>query len=126
MTAGDQVTTTVRRSVHAPHQLRRGFAMLGAPTAWFVHLSVAYALVPGACRSGWGEVATAASTVVVLAVAAASGVVAHRLATRAVDPHREKELDVMLGWVGMLLTVLFSLVIVGIGAAALGVQACGS
>lgn len=100
--------------------------MLGAATAWFVHLNVAYALVPDACRSGWGEVGTAAATLVALGAAMASGVVAHRLATGAAEPHREKELDVMLGWVGMLLTVLFSLVIVGIGAAALGVQACGS
>jgi hypothetical protein len=120
------MTATARRSVQAPHQLRRAFALLGAPTAWFVHLSVAYALVPDACRSGWGEAATATSTVVALAVAAAGGVVAHRLASQAVDPHREKELDVILGGVGLLIAVLFSLVIVGIGAAALSVGPCGA
>lgn len=66
----------------SPHRGRLAFAVGGAPAAWATHLGISYLIVPESCR--WGTVAGLhAVTVVTLAVAVASLVVAGRLRSAA-------------------------------------------
>ena len=76
-------------------------ALLGAPLAWTVHLPAAYALVAYACTTRWGGLrpALAALTVVALAAAIGSGLLARRRWVRArrVDRPTDDHWDARMG-----------------------------
>lgn len=76
-------------------------AVFGAPVAWTLHLFAAYTLVAYACSVQWGGVRTAlvVLTLVALALAVASGLLARRLwaRSRAVDRPTDDQWDARMG-----------------------------
>jgi hypothetical protein len=72
-----------RRTLAGEHEIpfrTLGFAVLGAPLAWVVHLGVSYFLVALGCSTRWSgtDAALAVATLLLAAVAAGAGLVAHR------------------------------------------------
>lgn len=76
-------------------------ALLGAPLAWTLHLLAAYVLVAYACATGWAglRAALVVLTLVALAAAVASGLLARRLWVRArqVDRPSDDHWDARMG-----------------------------
>lgn len=73
--------------------LHRTFAVLGAPAAWFAHLSISYLIVPEACTAGTVAGMWVVS-VVHLAVAVTAVVVSTRL-WRGAASDRDRFLGVL-------------------------------
>lgn len=113
-------------------------ALLGAPVAWTVHLFVAYVLVALDCSTAWdgGRGAIAVLTLVALAGAIASGLLARRLwlRARAVDRPTDDAWDARMGErtsrvgflmvVGLATAVLFAIAIAFQAAPVLLVPVC--
>lgn len=113
-------------------------ALLGAAGAWTAHLLASYGVVAYACSTGWGgaRATVALLTLVALAAAVASGLLARRLwrRARAVDRPVDDTWDSRMGdrtarvsflmVVGLVLAVLFGIGIAYQGAPLLLVPVC--
>jgi hypothetical protein len=129
-TAGDDAGTPSRAALLV--------ALLGAPTAWTVHLLASYLAVALDCATRWdgARVTVAALTVAALAAAVGSGVLARRLwaRARAADRPTDDAWEARMGErtarvsflmvVGLALAVLFSIGIAFQGAPTLLAPVC--
>lgn len=102
------------------------FALLGAATAWSLHLLLSYVLLAWGCSSRWTGTrpALAVLSAVALAITVASGMIARRcwLVARAVDRPTDDAWDARMGErtarvsflmvVGLVLAAIFSLGVV--------------
>lgn len=111
----------------------RGFALLGAPVAWSVHLLVCYFVVALDCTAGWNLAVPGiiGATVLTGAVAAWSGVVAWRHWPRPrgmtqfmSELEQPVGRDRFLMLLGMALSALFTLAILAEALAPLFVPTC--
>lgn len=94
------------------------FGLLGGPAAWTAHLLISYGLVYVVCGTG-GSLLLYLTTLVTAAIAAAAGIVAWRLWRRPQTATEENAAvaarNGFAGFLGVLLSGLFLLVIVAEG-----------
>jgi hypothetical protein len=121
------VTLTIAATEDHRTVPRRIDAVLGGPVWWGVHLGGTYWLVPRACE--WGTDLPLHALTIAMALlcgrAWLSGVQVlrgARLADPAVDRYAQR--DLFIGWMGILLSIVFGFVTVFEGLPAFFLDAC--
>ena len=111
------------------HELWQWTGILGPPIAWLLHFQINYALVPHVCATH-NHITLHLTSIFFLAASIASGVLAWSLLRQPVAPEQAMEVETMfdrprfMAQVGMMMSVLFTLIIISQWIACFMIDPC--